>query len=160
MSSLVGGSLAQNIIGPDDVRLQPNWYQQDVELRPLSAWFGFSTPHWPKSGGFVGDGAVDVAVMQAVRGFDDPEISSGTNSRYGFAGVTRGVYNSPVGGVTVKLFRTSGDYEDVKMDEVISDPQGNYFVSSPYYPDAHYCVMYKIGTPDIFGTTENTLIGA
>ena len=41
---------------------------------------------------------------------------------------------------------------------VVSDPLGNFLVTTPYYPDQHYLVFYLTGSPDIFATTQNTLI--
>ena len=92
--------------------------------------------------------------------WETPELiepkGGGSNSRFGVQGVTRDVWNAPLGGVLVKLFRTS---DDLKVDQIVSDPDGNYLVSTPYYPDAHYIVEYKVGSPDVFGTSVNTLIG-
>jgi len=48
----------------------------------------------------------------------------------------------------------------VLIDSTISDPSGNFLVSTAYYPDTHYIVAHKTGSPDIDGVTPNTLVGA
>lgn len=95
--------------------------------------------------------------MGASMAWEGYDLTGGAMYRFAISGVTRDVNGSPLGGVTVKMFRTS---TDEMVGSVVSDPLGNYFVTSPYYPDTHYIVMYKAGFPDVFGTTVNTLIGA
>jgi hypothetical protein len=150
-----------------DNRIMPRWWVEDdpfYVVRISCAWdyfMGYETPWWP--GGSRVD-TPDDACLAAIN-WSTPEQfepkGGGTNSRFGISGVTRDVSGTPLGGVTVKLFRTTGDlYKDVKIDETISDPFGNYTVSTPFYPDPHYLVMYKVATPDVFGSSANTLIGA
>jgi hypothetical protein len=117
--------------------------------------FSYANGFWPRSG-FMGDSTVDLSTLESIW-FEQPDKTRGVNSRVGFQGVTRDVYNSPLGGVACKLFRTS---DDAKIDQIVSDPSGNYLLSSPYYPDAHFIVTYKAGSTDVFGTSVNTLIGA
>ena len=83
--------------------------------------------------------------------------AAGASSRFGFTGVTRDQYGTAVGGCTVKLYRTS---DDALLDSQVSDPSGNFLLSTAYYPDTHYIVAHKTGSPDIDGVTPNTLIGA
>jgi hypothetical protein len=151
----------------DDKRGMANWYQMldtavwlkitepfDIDKR------GFANGYWP---GGVSLDASGQEWQAAIR-YDFPDMFTGTNGRYAFVGVTRDGYGTAVGGVTVKLFKTVGggnpDLKDVKIDETVSDVNGNFQVTTPYYPDTHYLVTYKSGTPDIQGTTVNTLIGA
>lgn len=60
-----------------------------------------------------------------------------------------------LGGVTVKILRTA---DDAKIDQTISDASGNYEASvyedGPFRADA-----YLAGSPDVAGTTVNTLRG-
>jgi hypothetical protein len=150
-----------------DNRLMPRWY---VEVDPFfvvrvaASWdiaMGYETPWWPGAGRLdTPDDAMLQDIFWSTPDLYEPK-GGGTNSRYGVYGVTRDVYGTPVGGVVCKLFRTTGDlYKDVLIDETISDPSGNYFLSTPFYPDAHYVVTYKTGSPDTFGSSPNTLIGA
>jgi hypothetical protein len=122
--------------------------------QPSLQWY--RSAFWPRRGGFVGDVSADIGVMDS--GWTElPEITGGSRSRFGVIGVTRDRYNSPLGGVTLKLYRTQ---TDEMVDTIVSDPFGNYLLTTPYYPDAHYIVAYKAGSPDVQGTTVNTLIGA
>jgi hypothetical protein len=113
------------------------------------------TEWWPRGNSFLGAQGTDYGLMDGVWR-DQPELVGGTTSRYGITGVTRDAYGSPVGGVTVKLFLTS---DDSRVDQAVSDPVGTFLVSSPYLT-GHYLVAYKTGTPDVEGTTVNTLVPA
>lgn len=126
-------------------------------------WFGvptFRTPWWPASqaGAFLGGNGTSVAMLyDKLTRFGDfwSNHPGGCNGRLSFVGVTRDQFGSAADGVTVKLFRTS---DDRLISQVVSDANGNFTITTPYYPDGHYLVIYKAGTPDIFGTTVNTLI--
>ena len=80
---------------------------------------------------------------------------SGVKARKLISGVTKDASGVPLGGCTVDLFRTS---TNEMVDSVVSDAAGNYKAGSPY-EGAHYCVAYKTGSPDVFGTSKNTLGG-
>ena len=118
----------------------------------------FASPWWPGSG-FIGDRGADVAVIDStMKWFEQPEITKGMNSRFGIAGTTRDQYGSAIVSCTVKLFRTS---DDSLVSQIVSDATtGAYLLSTQYYPDTHYVVAYKAGSPDIAGATVNTLIGS
>lgn len=68
-------------------------------------------------------------------------------------GVTRDSAGVALGNCVVQLFRT---LDDQIMFESVSDGSGNYTVhaigSGPFY-----IVAYKAGSPDVAGTTVNTL---
>lgn len=118
------------------------WLRQKDEISP---W-------WPGNCGQIGQMGVDVPI-EAVW-FEQPERPSGGSSRLGVLGVTRDQYGSPLGGVTVKLFRT---LDDTKQDQIVSDPLGNFLLTSPFSDD-HYLVFYKTGAPDVTGSSVNTII--
>lgn len=114
-------------------------------------------PWWPRSAGFVGDLGLDVGLLAAVL-WGEYDQAGGSSSSYAFVGVTRDVYGSILGGCTVKCFRTS---DDLLISQVVSDAiSGQFTAPTPYYPSTHYLVSYKAGSPDVQGTTPNTLIGA
>lgn len=72
------------------------------------------------------------------------------------SGITKDSTGAALGGVTVQLFRT---YDDNIRSQVDSDGAGNYVL----YPDVtgpFFVVAYKIGSPDLAGTTVNTLLPA
>jgi hypothetical protein len=77
-------------------------------------------------------------------------------------GVTRDSSAAVLGSCKVDLFETP---TDIKRDETTSDANGNYIVQIPKgltqtQTTTWYCVAYKAGSPDVFGTTANTLQGA
>jgi hypothetical protein len=171
MSSLLGGTSGQSGVSvgcqSDDIRNAPNWL---VDLDPFMyariavGWdlmMGWETPWWPRGANLDASGD---EWCQGIS-WQTPELitpgMSGTNSRLGIVGITYDKFGTPLAGVTCKLFRTIGDlYKDVLIDETISDASGNYLLSTPFYPDAHYVVFYKVGSPDVFGTSPNTLTGS
>ena len=72
-------------------------------------------------------------------------------------GVTKDSVGTPLGSCVVQLFRTSNDSF---LHEMTSDVVGNYCITVPLsdYPQC-YIVAYKAGSPDVAGTTLNTLVG-
>lgn len=115
---------------------------------------GAPAPYWPPSrGGYgydAGAGYLDPALFEPLSGF-----TSGASGRFGVTGVTRDLNGTPVGGVTVKLFRTA---TDELVETRVSNENGIYLLTTQYYPDTHYVVAWKNGLPDIAGATPNTLI--
>lgn len=106
---------------------------------------------------FYGDYGADVGIMGGSRSWGPFYPAGRIASRVGFVGVTRDQYGTPTGSCVVQLFRTEND---LFIMEVTSDSDGNFLLQSWYSPDTHYIVAYKAGSPDIFGTTVNTLVGA
>jgi hypothetical protein len=71
-------------------------------------------------------------------------------------GVTRDGTGVAVGNCVVRLYNTAND---TVAQTTTSDASGNYsFIVDK--TQAWYAVSYKIGAPDVFGTTANTLAGA
>lgn len=174
MSGLLAqGATGMPLVTPDDARHgdedffgNDDLYQPDPianYFKREDLWYGvptFRTPWWPSSqgGAFLGDGGANISMFSdKLTRWDDfwGNHPGGCNGRLSFVGVTRDQFGSPTGGVTVKLFRTSTDQ---LVSTVLSDASGNYTITTPYYPDGHYLVCYKTASPDIFGTTVNTLI--
>jgi hypothetical protein len=79
----------------------------------------------------------------------------GGKFRRAIYGVTVDATGVPLGSCVVKAHRTS---DDALVDQQSADPSGKYEVSvyteGPFYIDA-----YKAGSPDVAGTTVNTLVG-
>lgn len=69
-------------------------------------------------------------------------------------GVTRDSGGNPLGGCTVELFDTRTDQ---RVAATVSDGSGNF--SLPGASGPYYLVCYKAGTPDLAGTSVNTLTG-
>lgn len=70
-------------------------------------------------------------------------------------GVTRDSTGVALGNCVVQLFRT---VNDVLVVETTSDANGNFAITAG--GDGFYIVAYKVGSPDVAGTTLNTLIGS
>jgi hypothetical protein len=87
--------------------------------------------------------------------YDHPEIVSGASGFYGLSGITRDVYGTVLPGATVRLFRTS---DSLLVSTVTSGADGAFMAPTPYYPDAHFIVASKSGTPDVAGTSVQTLV--
>lgn len=69
-------------------------------------------------------------------------------------GVTRDSTSAVLGGCVVQLFRT---IDDLLMGEAVSDATTGYYTLSAVGPGPFYIVAYKAGSPDVAGTTVNTL---
>lgn len=74
---------------------------------------------------------------------------------YVISGVTRDSTNAPLGGCQVMLFRTR---DDILVDETVSDGSGNYRFTAPSPVETYYVIAYEAGSPDVAGTTVNTLV--
>lgn len=156
MTDLLGGAGQSDwYIAPGDKRHLSNAYcMQNVEFVYVGELGDMRTHWWPGSGGLGGDAGDAQPIGSVWR--HQPDLTRGSCTRFGVVGVTRDANGAPLGGVNVKLYHTS---DDTLVGSVVSDPIGNYTVTTPYYPDPHYIVFYKAGTPDVFGTSPNTLIG-
>lgn len=111
---------------------------------------------WTRGGLQGGD-----APMQAITdsGAYDPYLQAtlfvGGGGWLKFTGVTRDSGGSVLGNTLVQLFHTS---DDAFIQQQTTDATGAYDVYSPY-SDGHYLVAYKAGSPDVAGTTVNTITG-
>jgi hypothetical protein len=71
-------------------------------------------------------------------------------------GITKDSVGVAVGACTVNLYLTETNQW---VNTTVSDGSGNYsFIATP--GRQYYVVSYKAGSPDIAGTTVNTLVGA
>jgi hypothetical protein len=149
----------------NDTRIVAERYDDDwcQEIPKASAWNNtqYLSEFWPGNGGMDASGNEMLSAVWR----DRPCMNSGAVAAVGFVGYSRDAYGSVLGGCTMKLFKTAdGSYpntKDTKVYEVVSDATtGWYSLYTPYYPDTHYIVSFKTGTPDVQGVTVNTLIGA
>lgn len=159
MSGFIGAALPTNgRIEESDQRLNRMDFVAERMFADIWCIGGasFETPWWPRCGGFIGDQSLDIGLLEA-SWWGEFDQAGGAASRFGFTGITRDANGTPVGTCTVKLFRTA---DDQLLDTQVSDPSGNFLLNTPYYPDAHYIVAHKSGSPDVDGVTQNTLIGS
>jgi hypothetical protein len=71
------------------------------------------------------------------------------------SGVTRDSAGVPLAACRVELFRSS---DDVKVGETTSDGGGNYTFRVGL-GQQYYAIAYQGGSPDLAGTTVNTMEG-
>lgn len=77
-------------------------------------------------------------------------------SKYGLlTGITKDATGATLGGVTVQCYITA---PRTFFSTTVSDGSGNYRAWAPT-ATACFCVGYKAGSPDVAGTTLNTLVG-
>lgn len=72
------------------------------------------------------------------------------------SGVTKDSAGAVLGDCVVQLFRT---INDAIIEETTSDANGIYSFATVALGTQYYVVAYKTGSPDVAGTTVNTLIG-
>lgn len=77
-------------------------------------------------------------------------------TRFIISGVTRDGNGVAIASCVVELYLTSND---MPLEKVTSDANGLYSFSSIGLSEAYYVVAYKAGSPDVAGTTVNTLVG-
>lgn len=85
--------------------------------------------------------------------FIDP--SANIASSYIISGITRNAASAPLAGVTVDLFDTATNQ---LVLSTVSDAGGNYTFNVTGQ-HTFYAVAYLAGSPDVAGTTVNTLTG-
>lgn len=74
------------------------------------------------------------------------------------SGITKDAAGVALGACTVHLFRTLDDFE---VDVQVSDATTGFYEFFGVMPGYNYYVVaYKVGLPDVSGTTLNTLVGA
>lgn len=157
MAGFIGGAMPVVMLGAVDYR---RWQASFDESVLTYVEVGIASPCWSapvfvRGGGFIGDCAVDVGILDSGYRARMDNLEAGSAS-YGFVGVTRDQYGSPLGSVTVLLFRAS---DRLFITSTTSDASGNFTLATPYYPDAHFIVYQKSGSPDVQGVSVFTLIG-
>lgn len=163
MSAFIGDARRTLNLAAKDERLHdPERDRRQARLRGGSRHVagneGFYSEFWPGNRGFVGDGGLDIAMLQGPGGRRTQRFAEGNASRVGFPGTTRDAYGAPLAGATVILHRTS---TRELVSEVVSDANGNFLAHSHYVGEGHYLVFHKTSSPtNVYGATDNTIIGA
>lgn len=94
-----------------------------------------------------------------VRALATPELRPPPIQRgplFAIAGTTKDAAGAPLAACVVHLFRTA---TDVEVDQTVSDGSGAYSFPNVTAEEAHFVVAYLAGSPDVAGTTKNTLTG-
>ena len=76
--------------------------------------------------------------------------------KFQITGQTIDSAGAPLASCVTTLYRT---LDDLRIDRVTSDGSGNYAFSGAGPGETYYVVAYKAGSPDVEGTTVNTLVG-
>lgn len=115
------------------------------------------TLRWPRSRLFSSGEpyASDGSSLQTPYYYEDAGMDAvwGIRTLYSVIGVSRDSSGNPLGSCTIELYDTA---TNTLRGTVISDSYGNFRVQSNLNT-AHYIVAYLAGSPDISGTTVNTL---
>lgn len=156
MTLLLGGADGFGLILPNDLRMDYTVRTGKVS-RTADRQRSYATAWWPTRGGLQGDDGLDVGVLTGVSYGDYERAMTGAASRVGFSGVTRDALGAPLAGVTCSLFRTS---DKLWIMDFVSRSDGTFSLQSWFSPDQHFIVYNKSGSPDVFGTTKQTLVGA
>ena len=76
--------------------------------------------------------------------------------RFTITGTTKDSTSAPLGNCVTHLLRTS---DDKILEQSTSDANGVYLVTAAGAGTDNYLVAYKPGSPDVAGTTVNTIVG-
>jgi hypothetical protein len=150
-----GGFASQ--LQADDKRLMMPEYRQDFHLNGET----FRSPWWPRS---LIDASGGEMIDARPQTWELPALNSGAVSKLAFVGVSRDAYGSILPSCVMKLFKTAdGNFPDTKdriLDQATSDPTTGGFLLLTPYAEAHYIALFKAGTPNVQGVSDNNLIGA
>lgn len=163
MSNLIGGAQPQTILTMKDRRLVPSYQvvrreRDRIKERHAATQYpgGYTSTHWPGNRGFIGDQSADVAVAEAIWSRPVARFAHGIASRVGFPGITRDQYGAPLAACTVILHRTA---TREFVYEGVSGEDGAFLAQSVYAGENHYIVFHKAGAINVFGATDNNLVG-
>lgn len=124
---------------------------------PLAGgWWGADTTDlwedavlWPRSS-MQGD----ARLLRMPTRWAPPPRKYGGQQMKKLQGITRDSAGAVLGGAEVHAFLTASDQF---FRQVTSDAGGYFDLGSEYAGVNHYLVAYKAGSPDVAGTTVNTL---
>lgn len=162
VSGFIGAALPQFILKTKDTRLgHPFLAVTDTRKRVVEradhSRQGYTNEFWPGNRGFMGDQSTDVAILQPIWSRRLKRFATGVASRVGFPGVTRDQYGAPLAACTVILHRTA---TREFVYEGVSGKDGVFLAQSVYAGENHYIVFHKAGVLNVYGATDNNLVGA
>jgi hypothetical protein len=155
MSKFIGGqdSFRPSILFASDERgRMPVDRWNDTSSRALPYEDGAL---WYSSRMMGGDPTVPMCFNPLVNGkWSTFPMEGGNQTMNKLVGITRDSSGNILGSAIVKVFLTATDQE---LRQVTSDAGGYFELPSEYAGSNHYLVAYKAGSPDVAGTTVNTL---
>ena len=125
-----------------------------------SGWRTFARAGWGGRAEFRGLQQTDVNNLTGRTAVNRGQVgtvvyrSPGGLANLSIAGVSRDSTGAALAGCTVHLMLTG---PDILAQVTVSDASGNFSFSNPG-SGPFYLVAYKPGSPDVSGTTVNTLI--
>lgn len=151
---------------PQNTSLNTPWWDyagRSPYTYDLYGWsYDLLAARWPARSGFMGDPAAPCSLIASqdfgfTNGPFEPWLLGlgGCQALKFVMGRCLDISEVAVPNAVVQGFRTTTD-EFVR--EVTADASGYYEFGTPFTGEGHYLVAYKAGSPDIFGTTANTLI--
>lgn len=162
MSQFLGANTgfgASAVLAPVDEQVMPKHHKWDgradqVQIVPWQPGVLWSSSGFMGNagGGTFGMWGDDLSGPHS--NWDEDLRYTGGAQRKKLIGTTRDGTGAVLGNCVVEGFLTA---TDVSVGKVTSDTAGYYELPTPY-TGAHYIVAYKTGSPDIAGTTVNTLI--
>lgn len=159
MSNLIGGIGGwgnSGVLTASDDRAMPifhRWAHPDrTAMRPWDDGILWSTPAF--LGGSSGWALSQDAMTSGCYDSYGPDERGGQQTKK-LTGITRDSSAIPAGSCNVMGFVTT---TNVFVGQVTSDSGGYYELPTAYAGVAHFLVVYRAGSPDIAGTTLNTLI--
>jgi hypothetical protein len=139
----------------NDYRASPPSYQPDkVAVARSRPWEDGKL--WPRSRMLGSDSTAMIVGMDAQFSGRWGEMAeeSGSQTMLKFRGTTRDSTSAPLPQCVVLAYlAASGQL----VGQVTSDNGGYFELPTQFTPDPHYLVSYKAGSPDVAGTTLNTL---
>jgi len=82
-------------------------------------------------------------------------VRNQVKQRWLITGVTKDSTGAALGNCTVTIFTT---VDNMPRATYVSDAAGNYSISVDGNAQTRFAVSYKAGSPDVAGTTVNTLV--
>ena len=153
----------QTTITDDSWFLRANRVDQSYRKRGESRWCARNNwfTLWPPSGMMSGDRSAGYCLF----GIDCADYdywspwqraSRGNGTTKFIMGRCKDESGNGISGATVQGFLTSND---TFVGETTANSLGEYELGTVYPSTNHYLVAYKAGSPDVAGTTVNTLQG-
>lgn len=90
-----------------------------------------------------------------MQGASFSSVRNQVRQRWLITGVTRDSTGAALGNCAVTLFKT---VDNMPTATAVSDANGNYSFSIDGNAQTRFVVSYKAGSPDVAGTTVNTLM--
>lgn len=149
----VGFNVNEDVLQPVDYRVSPPMVRS-----PSSRENRFSDFLWPRPGflGNIDGGQAFPYIMDGARQYWEWDfLPTGGHVPKKVIGQTLNNVGTPVANVTVMLFNTA---TNLIVDVQTSDAGGNYQLNDPN-ATTNYVVAYLPGSPDVSGTTVDTLTG-